>query len=90
MRIKVASVNSPPLGGEYNRNSTPSSYTSGICTLHRSREWQMANKLGLEIEYTIQVLTHEQLHATIAKVKHRTVMNDRLLHLSDICALLGF
>lgn len=91
MKIKVAPVGTPPLQAEYNNNSTPSEYGAGICTLHRSLEWKLMMKLGLEVEYTVQVLTHEQaLHATTAKLLHRIIQNDPILHLGDICALMGF
>lgn len=78
---------------EYNENSTsPAGYVcdENTCLLFNSPEWSMADKLGLEIEYTSIVLTHEQLHHTIGKILGRQPRNEKLIHLGDICSLLGF
>lgn len=91
MKIKVAPSGSPPIASEYELSSSPAEYGQGICTLHRSLEWKLMVKMGLEVEYSVLVLTHEEaLHAVTAKLLHRIIQNDSILHLGDICALMGF
>jgi hypothetical protein len=97
MEIKIMPHGELP--ADYGDESSPAGYVimDKVCGLYRSKEWDMMVKLGLEIEYTTLILTHEQIHETTYEIywryKHKKFHNikrERLLHKSDICALMGF
>ena len=99
MNIAVAAQGTRPLAATYDSGSSPAQYDFDTreCTLHRSIEWKMASRLDLEIEYTIQVLTHEQLHECVyqqyqryIRKRRRNSRRERLIHKGDFCALMGF
>jgi hypothetical protein len=61
--------------------------------IHPGIEWNMAVALGLEVEYATIVLTHETIHAIIEfkmMDKKSTDYPEELIHVEDVCALLGF
>jgi len=102
LEIEVAAKGTPMLKAVYESSSSPAGYERdkggyGVCVLHKSIEWKMMVKLGLEEDYMTQVLTHEQLHDCIYQIYLRYVRKrlrnpsrERLMHKGDICALLGF
>lgn len=100
MEIKVAPKGTKPLKSDYDLGSSPSGYVVGerLCEFHRSIEWKIMVKLGLEIEYMTLILTHEQaLHETAWDIywryqrkRRRSVWKERLVHKSDICVFLGY
>jgi hypothetical protein len=61
--------------------------------IHPGIEWNMATTLGLEVEYATIVLTHETIHAVIdLKMMDKKIEDypEELIHVEDVCALLGF
>lgn len=75
-----------------NAYKSPAHYYKGVCFLNKclNNEWDLMIALDLEIEYMTQVLTHENIHLLECKFQRSSTKPDKLLHISDICALVGF
>lgn len=75
-----------------NKYLSPAMYFEGKCILNKckNKEYDLMVALDLEVEYMTIILNHEQIHLLICKMFHTTWTKDKLIHLQDVCALVGF